>query len=127
MIEIEKLELTFVRINLVVVSVENQLQTIMSVVLSHSIFIAVYVKRKIDKNIFYVIFAGMGHCSSLFCRKFVFDLFIYDPNERLPVRKLFRNCRLCGHGGHINCFEKWFNKHDRCVVAACDCKCKLKR
>lgn len=127
MIEIEKLEHTFVPINLVVVSVENQLQTTMSVVRNHSIFIAVYVKKKTGKNIFYVIFAGMGHGTSLFCRKFVLKFFIIDPNERLPVRKLFRNCRLCGHGGHINCFEKWFNKHDRCVVAACDCKCKLRR
>lgn len=64
MIEIEKLEHTFAPINLVVVSVENQLQTTMSAVLSRSIFIVVYVKKKTDKNIFYVIFAGMGYCSS---------------------------------------------------------------
>jgi hypothetical protein len=34
-------------------------------------------------------------------------------------------CQTCRHGGHAQHLEEWFELHDVCPVADCDCRCSL--
>lgn len=34
-------------------------------------------------------------------------------------------CQTCRHGGHAQHIEEWFELHDVCPVADCDCRCSL--
>jgi len=34
-------------------------------------------------------------------------------------------CQTCRHGGHARHLEDWFELHDVCPVADCDCRCSL--
>ena len=74
---------------------------------------------------------GCGRCKKIldktsngvFCRSC--KRFVRCDVCRFPVEKLMKICRLCGHGGHIKHYNEWFRSRDQCMVAACDCKCKL--
>lgn len=74
---------------------------------------------------------GCGRCKKIldktsngvFCRSC--KRFVRCDVCRYPVEKLMKICRLCGHGGHIKHYNEWFRSRDQCMVAACDCKCKL--
>ncbi|ORZ36254.1 hypothetical protein BCR44DRAFT_1389309 [Catenaria anguillulae PL171] len=37
----------------------------------------------------------------------------------------FTWCQTCRHGGHAGHILAWFERHTRCPVADCDCKCVL--
>lgn len=46
------------------------------------------------------------------------------PAPTLPPLGLsFAWCTVCLHGGHLKHLEEWFQKHERCPVEGCWCKC----
>lgn len=41
---------------------------------------------------------------------------------RLPVKGATNHCMKCGHGGHTNHMNDWFQKHEECP-SGCGCVC----
>ncbi|XP_055837371.1 GATOR complex protein Wdr59 isoform X1 [Episyrphus balteatus] len=41
---------------------------------------------------------------------------------RLPVKGAANACLACGHGGHVEHMQQWFEKHDLCA-SGCGCYC----
>jgi hypothetical protein len=42
----------------------------------------------------------------------------------LPFLEWWSWCNQCHHGGHAQHLMSWFEKHDRCGVSECNCRCK---
>jgi len=42
-----------------------------------------------------------------------------------PTDKWFVWCQGCGHGGHAQHMQDWFNEHKQCPVPNCNCRCSI--
>jgi len=60
---------------------------------------------------------NMGYCDK--CK----DYSTFCSVCRLPVKRLYMWCQVCGHGGHLNEITKWFLTAGNTCPAGCGHKC----
>lgn len=49
--------------------------------------------------------------------------FTKNENKLSKFGSWFTWCQTCRHGGHASHIIEWFNEHQNCPVAGCDCRC----